>query len=243
MKKLLLFCSIFLIAASTVISSNTKDSKVLVFTKTAGFKHETIPDGVQAFKKLGKKHGFTVDTTSSGSKFTEGNLRTYDAVVFLSTTGDVFNKEQKQAFKNYIQSGGGFVGVHSATNTEADWPWFGKLIGAYFDDHPVPQEAKLHIQKDENFPVTESLPDPWVRTDEWYNFIELPKDVHVLVSIDEKSYDGGKHGENHPLVWYHEYDGGRAFYTALGHTEESYKEPEFLDLLWEGLNYAMGNKN
>src|SRR5699024_3696305 len=143
----------------------------------------------------------------------------------------------------YIQSGGGFVGVHSATNTEADWPWVGELIGASFGDHPVPQEAKLHIQEDKNFPVTETLPDPWVRTAEWNNFIALPKDVHVLVSIDEESYDGGKHGDNHPLVWYHEYDGGRAFYNALGHTEESYKEPEFLDLLWEGLNYAMGNEN
>src|SRR5699024_6516160 len=109
--------------------------------------------------------------------------------------------------------------------------WYGKLVGAYFSEHPRPQQAKLVVHKDQKFPVTDSLPSPWRRKDEWYNFRTAPQDVHVLVSIDEKSYEGGTNGDNHPMVWYHHFDGGRAFYMALGHTAASYKEHAFLQLL------------
>jgi glucose/arabinose dehydrogenase/cytochrome c551/c552/type 1 glutamine amidotransferase len=212
----------------------------LVFTKTAGFHHESIPDGVKAIQKMGAEKGFIVDTTSDASRFTEDSLKQYSAVIFLSTTGDVLNNREQADFERYIEAGGGYVGVHAAADCEYQWPWYGKLVGAYFKSHPRQQKATLHIHKDKKFPVTDSLPDPWVRKDEWYNFRALPQDVHVLVSIDEKSYEGGSNGENHPMVWYHEYDGGRAFYMELGHTTESYTEPDFLKLLWAGIHYAIG---
>ena len=216
------------------------EPRVLVFTKTSGFHHASIPDGVKAIQKLGAERHFIVDTTSDASKFTEDTLKQYSAVVFMSTTGDVLNNREQADFQRYIQAGGGYLGVHAAADCEYHWPWYGKLVGAYFKSHPHPQEATLHVQKDSNFPVTDSLPDPWVRTDEWYNFRALPKDVHVLVSIDEKSYTGGENGASHPMVWYHDYDGGRAFYMELGHTPESYTEKPFLQLLWAGLDYAIG---
>lgn len=216
------------------------EPRVLVFTKTAGFYHTSIPDGVKAIEKMGAEKGFLVDTTSDASKFTEDTLKQYSAVIFMSTTGDVLDAAQQADFERYIQAGGGYVGVHAAADCEYHWPWYGQLVGAYFKSHPQQQEATLHIHKDKNFPVTDSLPDPWKRKDEWYNYREAPKDVNVLVSIDEKSYEGGSNGDNHPMVWYHEYDGGRAFYMELGHTSESYTEPAFLSLLWAGIHYAIG---
>lgn len=214
--------------------------RVLVFTKTAGFYHNSIPDGVKAIQKMGKIHHFEVDTTSNSAWFREDSLKKYSAVVFLNTTGNVLNYIQQADFERYIQAGGGYVGVHAASDCEYHWPWYGKLVGAYFESHPRQQEAKLVIHKDKKFPVTDSLPNPWRRKDEWYNFIKPPEDVNVLLSIDERSYEGGSNGSNHPMVWYHEYDGGRSFYMELGHTSESYTEPGFLKLLWAGIDYAIG---
>lgn len=219
----------------------TGEPRVLVFTKTAGFHHAAIPDGVKAIQKLGAKHHFIVDTTSNSDKFTEDTLKQYAAVIFLNTTGDVLDAAQQADFERYIQAGGGYLGVHAASDCEYQWPWYGKLVGAYFKGHPRPQQARLNIHHDSNFPVTDSLPDPWIRTDEWYNFREIPKDVHVLVSIDEGSYEGGTNGIPHPMVWYHDYDGGRAFYMGPGHTAESYTEPDFLKLLFSGIHYVIGN--
>lgn len=216
---------------------------VLVFTKTAGFHHGAIPHGVKAIQELGAQHHFMVDTTSNADLFTEDTLKKYAAVIFLNTTGDVLDAAQQADFERYIQAGGGYVGVHAASDCEYQWPWYGSLVGAYFKGHPRTQEATLNIHRDDNFPVIDSLPDPWIRTDEWYNFREIPKDVHVLVSIDEGSYEGGKNGTPHPMVWYHNYDGGRSFYLAFGHTPESYTEPDFLKLLYAGIQYAIGENN
>jgi len=213
--------------------------RVLVFTKTAGFHHASIPDGVKAVIQMGQRHDFGVDTTSDAAKFTDDTLHQYAAVIFMSTTGNVLDSTEQVAFQHFIQAGGGYVGVHAAADCEYEWPWYGKLVGAYFKNHPHPQSASLDIHKDALFPVTDSLPNPWIRTDEWYNFRALPQDVHVLVSIDETSYDGGENGAHHPMVWYHEFDGGRAFYMELGHTPESYTEAPFLHLLWAGIRYAM----
>jgi len=217
--------------------------RVLVFTKTAGFHHASITDGVKAILKLGAAYHFIVDTTSDAMKFTEDTLKQYSAIIFLSTTGNVLDAARQAEFERYIQAGGGYVGIHAASDCEYHWPWYGKLVGAYFKGHWLIQQATLHVFKDKKFPVTDALPDPWIRTDEWYNFRALPKNVHVLVSIDEKSYKGGDMGDQHPMVWYHDYDGGRAFYMELGHTNESYSEPDFLKLLLAGIQYAIdGNK-
>lgn len=214
--------------------------RVLVFSKTAGFVHSSIPQGIAAVQKLGQQNGFDVDTTKNAAYFHEDSLKRYSAVIFLNTTGDVLDYRQEAAFERYIQAGGGFVGVHAATDTEYDWRWYGKLVGGYFKSHPRTQSAKFVI-KDNDFPATDFFSDSvWQRTDELYNFRDLNPDVNVILTVDESSYEGGTHGSNHPMSWYHEYDGGRAFYTELGHTEESYSEENYLKHLLGGIQYAIG---
>ena len=215
--------------------------KLLVFTKTTGFHHASIEDGVKAIFKLGQENNFDVDTTSNSAIFNEDSLKKYAAVVFLSTTDNTDNlmtNYEKNAFQRYIEAGGGFVGVHAATDAGYHWGWYARLVGATFNGHPEQQTASLHIVDKDNI-STKGLPDPWVRKDEWYNFKNLNKDVHVLITIDEKSYKGGTNGDNHPMAWYHDFDGGRAWYTELGHTPESYTDPLFLKHLLGGIKYAM----
>lgn len=216
--------------------------KVLVFSKTTGFRHESIPQGIAAIRQLGAENGFSVDTTEDAGKFTGDNLKQYRAIVFLNTTGDVLNLAQQTNFERYIQAGGGYVGVHSATDTEYSWPWYNQLAGAYFQSHPNdPNVRKATIDVlDKSHPSTRHLPDKWTRTDEWYNFKSLNPEVKILANLDEKSYEGGTNGDNHPAAWYHEFDGGRAFYTAGGHTSESYSEPEYVQHLLGGIRWAMG---
>jgi type 1 glutamine amidotransferase len=215
-----------------------KKPSVLIFSKTNGYHHACIPVGIEAIKKLGQENGFSVDTTTDSLLFTKKNLKKYAAVIFLCPTLKVLGPEQEEAFQYYIQQGGGFVGIHSATDCEYNWPWYGKLVGAYFKSHPAQQEAKLMIV-DKNHPSTMGMPDSWVRKDEWYNFRDLNPDVTVLIKIDESSYTGGENGNNHPMAWYHEFDGGRAFYTELGHTDESYSDPIYLKHLLGGIEWAM----
>jgi type 1 glutamine amidotransferase len=215
--------------------------KVLIFSKTAGFHHNSIAVGIPAIIKLGQENNFDVDTTTDAKKFAIANLNQYAAVIFLSTTGNVLDDTQQAAFEQYIKAGGGFVGVHAATDTEYDWPWYGNLVGAYFKSHPKQQEATLDVV-DRNFIATKHLPTEWKRLDEWYNFKWIADGLHILIKIDEKSYTGGENGDNHPMSWYHEFDGGRAFYTELGHTDESYADPLYLKHLLGGIQYAIGKK-
>ncbi|HAL83357.1 MAG TPA: Crp/Fnr family transcriptional regulator [Mucilaginibacter sp.] len=235
MKYKLLILSILFIVGLSVAAK----PKVLIFSKTAGFHHASIAVGIPAIIKLGQQNNFDVDTTTDSKKFTYDNLKQYAAVIFLSTTGDVLNDAQQAEFEKYIHSGGGFVGVHAATDTEYDWAWYGNLVGAYFKSHPAQQMATLNIV-DRNFIATKNLPAKWKRFDEWYNFKWIAPNLHILITIDEKSYTGGANGDNHPMSWYHEYNGGRAFYTALGHTDESYADPLYLKHLLGGIQYAMG---
>ncbi|WP_439697567.1 ThuA domain-containing protein [Mucilaginibacter sp. AW1-7] len=237
MKKLIIIC---LLTGLAIINAAAK-TKVLVFCKTAGFHHNSIAVGVPAIMKLGAENGFAVDSTTNAEKFTAANLKQYAAVIFLSTTGDVLNDAQQTAFEQYIKAGGGFVGVHAATDTEYDWAWYGKLVGAYFKSHPKQQEAVLHVV-DHDFIATNHLPEDWKRWDEWYNYKWIGDDLHILIKIDEKSYTGGENGDNHPMAWYHSFDGGRAFYTELGHTDESYADPLYLKHLLGGIQYAIGKK-
>lgn len=217
-------------------------ARVLVFTKTAGFRHDSIPAGIEAIRRLGQEHGFEVDATEDASRFTEETLRQYAAVVFLNTTGDVLDHRQEADFERYLQAGGGFVGVHAAADTEYHWPWYGKLVGAYFDSHPPGTAAAKLVVTDTRHPATRDLPDAWRHTDEWYNFKQVNAQTQVLVTVDEQSYRGGTMGASHPISWYHDYDGGRAFYTALGHTDAVYADATFLRHLWGGLRYAIGEQ-
>lgn len=221
-------------------SKRSGNPRILVFSKTASFYHQSIPKGVAAIQKLGAENGFDVDTTTNAAYFNEDSLQNYSAVVFLSTTGALLNTTQRIAFERYIQAGGGFAGIHGASDAEYDWRWYTRLVGGQFLSHPRPQEAKL-IVKDKTHPATKHLPDEWVRTDEWYDFKKFNDKVNVLITIDEKSYEGGLMGEHHPMAWYHDYDGGRAFYTELGHTDETYEEPLFLQHLLGGIEYAIGD--
>ena len=226
-----------------IISCKQKRSgtpKVLVFSKTGGFRHSSISVGKQAIIKLGEQNNFETDTTENPEWFNEDTLKQYSAVVFLNTTEDVLNYKQEAAFERYIQAGGGFMGIHAATDTEYDWGWYGRMVGGYFASHPAIQEAKLNVV-DKSHISTKHLPDTWTRKDEWYNFNKLDSHVKVLIRIDEKSYNGGTNGDNHPMAWYHEYDGGRAFYTELGHTEESYNDSLYLQHILGGIQYAIGD--
>lgn len=212
---------------------------VLVFSKTKGYHHASIAAGVAALQQLGREHNFRVDTTQQATRFVADTLRRYAAVVFLNTTGDVLDSTQQAAFEHYIGQGHGFVGVHAATDTEYNWPWYGRLVGAYFKSHPQVQLATVRVV-DARHPATSFLPPQWQRTDEWYNFRDIAPDLRVLATVDETSYTGGLNGPQHPFAWYHSYGGGRAFYTAGGHTDENYADPLFQRHLLGGLQYAMG---
>lgn len=217
---------------------------VLVFTATAGFRHASIADGVTAIQDLGNAHGFRVTSTEAPARFTDTNLAAYDAVVWLSTSGDVLAPGQQAAFERYIRGGGGYVGVHAAADTEYDWPWYGDLLGggAWFASHPAIQPAALTVATADHA-ATAHLPPRLLVTDEWYNFRTDPSpEVTVLLSLDETSYDPGPDamGSTHPLAWCHAYDGGRAFYTGLGHRPELYAWAPFRLHLLGGLRWAAG---
>jgi len=237
--------ALFLISFLVILScGNPKRSgapKVLVFTKTMGFEHASIPAGKAAIQKLANAHGFEIDTTSNAAYFEEDSLKTYSAVIFLSTTGDVLDHKQEAAFERYIQAGGGYVGIHAASDTEYDWNWYGKLVGGYFLSHPNGTPEASFTIEDKNFGATDFFIDSkWKRVDELYNFKKLNPKVNVLMTVDESTYKGGENGDHHPMSWYHDYDGGRAFYTALGHTDESYEEELFLKHVLGGIQYAIG---
>ncbi|MFK4599432.1 ThuA domain-containing protein [Streptomyces pristinaespiralis] len=217
--------------------------RVLVFSKTSGFRHDSIPAGITALKELGGSAGITVDATEAAGQFTAANLARYDAVVFLSTTGDVLNADQQKAFEDYVAAGGGYMGVHAAADTEYDWEFYGGLVGAYFASHPQIQPATVRVE-DHDHPATSHIDGPWERTDEWYNYRTNPREqARVLATLDETTYQGGTMKGDHPIAWCQTYEGGRAFYTGGGHTKESYAEPAFRQHLLGGLRYATGQVN
>ncbi|WDZ83819.1 ThuA domain-containing protein [Micromonospora cathayae] len=221
-------------------ASSAAPFSVLVFSKTAGFRHGSIGPGITAIQQLGAANGFTVETTEDAAQFTDANLSRFAAVIWLSTTGDVLNATQQAAFERYLTGGGGYVGVHSAADTEYDWPWYGGLVGAYFASHPANQTATIKVA-DQVHPSTASLPQRWTRLDEWYNYRTNPRgNVHVLATLDESTYTGGGNGYDHPISWCQNYSGGRAWYTGLGHTDESYTEPAFRQHLLGGIQSAAG---
>tara|TARA_R110002050_G_scaffold67407_2_gene145894 strand:- start:23804 stop:24619 length:816 start_codon:yes stop_codon:yes gene_type:complete len=255
----------FLILVSVLYSnalSGQKQFKILLITETAGWHHESIDTGILVIKGLAATHNFEVDRQQDAIKITESQLNKYDAVIFLSTTADIFDNEEQEVFEKYIQSGKGYVGIHAASDTEYEWEWYTQLVGRMFYIHPAQQTAKLRII-DHNFPGLEHFPNTLLWTDEWYEFgEEKTTGLKYLVSVDENSYDpkvtwknrdmdkngsmldrvGVGMGKEHPISWYHEFDGGKAFYTALGHIEKVYENQWFLDHLYGGIYYAATGK-
>lgn len=214
-------------------------TKVLVFSLTKGYRHASISDGIEAIKAMGAQHQLQIDTSESAASMNTQNLKRYKLLIFLSPTGtNVFNQEQKQALQDYIRGGGRLVGIHAATDFCYEWDWYGKMIGAYFESHPKVQKVKLNLLSNHS-KLLKGLPKQWIHEDEWYNFKQFNPEVKVLIRADETSYQGGKMNNNHPVSWYHHFEGGKVFYTALGHTKACYQDPVFLQHLWLGIKWAL----
>lgn len=212
--------------------------RMLTFSRTTGFRHDSIPTGIEALRNLGRHNDFEVVATEDPAAFSSGELAGFTVIAFLSTSGTVLDDDGRDGFMRFVADGGGFVGIHAASTTEYDWPWFGDLVGARFDSHPEVQPGRIVVE-DRGHPSTEHLPAVWERTDEWYDFRTNPRPtVRVLLRADETSYTGGKMGTDHPLAWHHRNCGGPSFYTALGHTDASYGEPAMLAHLLGGIRYA-----
>lgn len=239
MKTLLRFATLALLLTATL--SLSAAPKLLVFSKTAGFRHACIPEGIAAIARLAHREGWDVTFTENAKVFTADQLAAYDAVSFFCTSGDALDEAQMGALKDFIASGRGFAGIHSATDTETGDAWFPTMIGARFRNHPKQQTATVRVHRDgPDADLVAHLGDTWTRFDEWYNFIEpVPADARVLLTVDETTYEGGTMGEWHPMAWTRRVGGGRVFYTALGHTEASYRDPVFLEHLRRGLNWAL----
>ncbi len=217
----------------------------LVFTATEGFRHDSIESGIDAIKQLGQEHGFNVLATEDAEVFRESFLQDYNVVIFLNTTGDILNDAQQIEFNRFIQAGGGFVGVHAAADTEYDWPWYGELVGGWFESHPMDPNVREGIVQvvDADHIAAAGLSSTWEKVDEWYDYQSISPEASVLLNVDESSYK--KADENpatspRPISWYREFDGGTSFYTGLGHTADSYEDPLYLSHLWGGIQYASG---
>jgi type 1 glutamine amidotransferase len=202
--------------------------RVLIYTRTAGYRHESIPAAIAAVRDLAADAGLAADATEDPEEFSGLNLSRYRVVVFLSTSGEVLTDPGRAALADWVQSGGGFLGVHGAATTEPGWGFFRDLIGgARFTRHPELQPATVSLE-DQRHPATAHLPGQWPWTDEWYEFDANPRgSVRVLASVDERTYSDGRMGADHPLIWCHENCGGRSFYTSLGHSSEAYGDPAF----------------
>ncbi len=235
---MLLTAITILFAAPANIETSYTNRSILVFSKTMGFRHDSIPNGRKALLDIGAERGWSVTFTEDASTFEKNRLKSFDAVVFLSTTGDVLNPEQEKAMTSFIRDGGGYAGVHAASDTEYDWPWYGQLVGAWFLSHPAQQDAVVKIE-DSNHPSCQHLPNPWKRWDEWYDFKVNPRGkVQVLASLEPSSYKDSKMPGDHPIMWCQEFEGGRSWYTAMGHVKESFQDPIYLKMLAEGVEWA-----
>ena len=210
---------------------------MLVITETKGYVHNSIDYGIDLIKKIGDKNNFNVYHSDDSKVMTSNNLKEFNSIIFLNTTGDILNDHQQRSVEDFIKSGKGYVGVHSASDTEYEWQWYGNLVGAYFRNHSNVVDAKI-LTSDNTHKITEHLNPEWIIEDEWYNFDYLSDNINVLLKLDESSYEGGEHPDYHPITWYHKYDGGRSFYTALGHKKEVFKDQRFIKLLEKGILYA-----
>ncbi len=216
----------------------TPPQRVLIFSRTVGFRHASIPVAVQTLRQLAGSMGMQADATEQAQAFTAENLARYRVIVFASTTGNVLDAPQQRAMEAFVRGGGGFVGVHAAADTGHDWPWYGALVGAYFQDHP-PGLQHSRVQPERDGVASGAA---WPVHDEFYNYDRNPRGrVQVVATLDERLYAGGRMGADHPIAWHHTHAGGRAWYTGLGHTEEIYAQPEFLAQLRRGLAYAAGH--
>jgi type 1 glutamine amidotransferase len=247
----LLILATFFSTSSKSQPGNKRDLKgkhILVFTKNGkGYVHENIPASIAALHKLGKENNFFTDTTTNAALFTDENLRKYDAVIFSNTNNDVFDtEEQRVAFMRYIQAGGGFMGIHSASGTERNWKWFKLMLGATFLRHPPFQPFPVYVLEKKH-PAAKNLTSRWETNDECYFFKEINPTIKVLLVADISNIKEAADGKNtrpetfgnrYPAAWCQEFDGGRTWYTALGHSKEDYSNPTYLAHILEGLKWV-----
>ncbi|WP_232457057.1 ThuA domain-containing protein [Polaribacter sp. SA4-12] len=225
-------------------SSNKIENTILVFSKTNGWRHKSIPAGITAIKKLGLENNWKIETTEDSNQFNDENLKNYKNIIFLNTTGDILNSQQEKAFIKYINEGGSFVGLHSASDTEHKWPFYSEMIGAQFKSHPEQQTAVIKVHKENKHPSIAHYGNTFQKFDEWYNFKEpVQSHVNVLLELDENSYKGKRMGTKHDIAWYHHYEGGRIFYTGMGHADDTFADSDFLQHLKEGISWALGETN
>jgi type 1 glutamine amidotransferase len=234
-----------------ITSAQQKQFKALLVTTTRGWHHESIHSGVLAIQELGRKNYFDVVLFEDPNSFTDKNLEQYQVVIFLCTTGDIFDSAQQKVMERFIESGKGFVGIHSASDTEYAWDWYTKLVGRMFHIHPVIQTARLNVL-DTTFPGMQGFAGNKLWTDEWYQFgPEKISGLNYILAVDESTYNpkvqwadkkGEGMGKFHPIAWYHNYDGGRAFYTALGHMTSDFSDPAFLNHVFAGIFWAATGK-
>ena len=248
MNKTLLFFLLFGITSEIIAQPQFR---ALLFTKTAGWHHESINEGVDAIRKLGVRHQFEVDWQEMAWQINDENLENFDVIIFLSTTGDILDEDQQAAMERFIQSGKGFVGIHAASDTEYEWEWYTQLVGRMFDYHPNNQTTRVTVI-DRNFPGLERVPNSYLWTDEWYAFgEEKVQGLNYLLTIDESMLELQPSwvkepvtpmGEFHPVSWYHEFDGGRSYYNAMGHMPETYSDQMFMEMLYGGIYWAATGK-
>ena len=226
-----------------------KKAHVLVYSGSTGFRHDSIPAAVEALKSIGAKAGYVVDATEDPEVFTAEKLKAYKAIVFVSTStnpkkpeSEWFVGEKRDALQGFLKDGKGVLALHAAADSHYHWPWYGKMIGGYFERHPKGTPKGVQTVVDAKHPATAKLPKTIERNDEWYYYKDFDPTMHVLITIDPATIgDKGEADVNpNPLVWYHQYGGGRVFYSGLGHTSESYSEPYMVKLLTGGLAYAVG---
>ena len=239
-----------LLAAVLTVSSgflSAQQFRALLITETAGWHHGSITAGIPALQKLAQRHQFRLDRQQDAMPINDDGLANYDVIIMLNTTGDVFSDDEQAAIERFIQSGKGWVGIHAASDTEYDWEWYTQLVGHMFNVHPRNQTAMLQV-RDGSFPGLQRWPERMLWTDEWYDFQPATVEgLNYVLTVDESTYDatadwGAKKtegmGELHPIAWYHEFDGGRAFYTALGHIDETFQDDFFLEHLYGGIYWA-----
>ena len=239
MRITLLFIIFFLFTFDTDIDCLNCSSQnlysVLVITETKGWVHDSIESGLKLIQNIGNKNNFNVYHSDNSNVITYRNLKEIKTIIFLNTTEEILTDVEQKVMESFIKSGKGFVGVHAAADTEYNWQWYGKLVGAYYRNHPEVMNGKILTI---NHKITNHLDSEWEIEDEWYNFDYVNYDINILLHLDEDSYIGGEHPDYHPITWYHEYDGGRSFYTGLGHTKEVYYDERFIKLLEKGILYA-----
>jgi type 1 glutamine amidotransferase len=219
--------------------SDENTFSVLILTETKGYVHRSaIKAGKELINNIGNENNFNVFHSNNSSVITSENLIDISALIFLNTTSDILNADEQKVMEDFIKGGKGFVGIHSAADTEYKWNWYGRLVGGYFKNHP-PGTSYATIETIKNNHIsTKHLDNKWEIKDEWYNYYNLNPDINVLLNLDESTYYGGTHGENHPITWYHQFDGGRSFYTGLGHLAKTYSDQRFIKLLTGGILYA-----